>query len=116
MSQNTPAPRGTFGIREFLGAVNLRDFAQMVGAEVSQISSILSAAFEAFPRFPAGPLIFLWGTAMAGIRSFLLVLVVLTFGAGIIAISVSRVAARLLRFGRKKPRSEEPLDLKDVSL
>jgi hypothetical protein len=82
--------RRTLDLRQFLGAVNLRDFAQMVGAELRLIATSVRLAFESLPRLPAGPLVFLVGMLMVLLRSVLLALVVVVFGAGITIITLVR--------------------------
>lgn len=100
-------PQRHFGIRDLLSAVNLKDFGQMVGAEIQQIGTIVSAAFTSLSRLPFGLVLFLWGMGMALFRSCLLVLVAFTFGIGILAITVSRVMMRLLRGRRQEEPPEE---------
>jgi ABC-type transporter Mla maintaining outer membrane lipid asymmetry permease subunit MlaE len=84
----------TFRWRDLLGAVNLRDFAQMVGSEAAQIGTSLRLAFQALPRLPMGPLLFLLGVLMALFRSLLLLLVVVVFGGAILIISAVRGLTR----------------------
>ncbi len=49
----------SFGWRQLLGAVNLRDFVDMVAGELAMIGSSLRQAARALPRLPAGPIVFL---------------------------------------------------------
>ena len=83
-----------FRWRDLLGAVNLRDFAQMVGSEAAQIGTSLRLAIQALPRLPMGPLLFLAGVLMALFRSLLLLLVVVVFGSAILIISAVRGLTR----------------------
>ncbi len=87
----------TFGWRQLLGSVNLRDFIDMVRGELGMIGSSLRQGVEAFPRLPAGPLVFLGFWLLAILRSVLLVLVVVVFGTAILLISAVRGASRALR-------------------
>ena len=84
----------TFRWRDLLGAVNLGDFAQMVGSELAQIGTSLGLAFRALPRLPVGPLVFLLGVLMALFRLVLLLLVVVAFGSAILIISAVRALTR----------------------
>ena len=92
----------SFGWRDLFGAVNLRDFAQMVGNELTQIATSTRLAFQALPRLPFGPLLFLLGVLMALFRLLLLLLVVIAFGTSIVVISAVRGLTRLLRRGRQE--------------
>ena len=74
----------TFGWRQLLGAVNLSDFAKMVGAELGQIATSIRLAAESLPKLPFGPLVFIAAILMVLFRSVLLVLVVVFFGAAIL--------------------------------
>ena len=87
----------TFGWRQLLDAVNLRDFAEMVGGELGMIGSSLRQAVEALPRLPFGPLVFLGFLLLALLRSLLLLLVVVVFGTGILLLSAVRGAVRAVR-------------------
>jgi hypothetical protein len=80
--------------RDLFGAVNLRDFAQMVGSELAQIGTSMGLAVRALPRLPIGPLVFLLGMAMALFRLVLLLLVVVVFGGAILIISAVRALTR----------------------
>jgi len=91
----------TIGLRQLLGAVNLRDFAQMVGAEIIQIGTSARLAFESLTRLPLGPAFFVVGMLIVLLRSILLALVIVAFGGGIVAITVSRGLLKLLG-GRSK--------------
>lgn len=82
--------RRTLDLRQFLGAVNLRDFVQMVGGELRMIGTSVRLAFESLPRLPAGPLVFLAGMLMVLLRLVLLLLVVVVFGVGITIITLVR--------------------------
>lgn len=86
-----------FGWRQLLGAVNLRDFADMVRGELGMIGSSLRRAVEALPHVPAGPLVFFGFLLLVVLRSVLLVLVVILFGTGILLISTVRGAIRMAR-------------------
>jgi hypothetical protein len=85
------------GIPQFLSAVNLGDFAQMVGSEARMSAAATRVAFAALPRLPFGPLVFLGGMLMVALRAALLVVVIVVFGAGIAIISVVRGTRRLVR-------------------
>jgi hypothetical protein len=85
------------GIPQFLSAVNLADFAQMVGSEARMIGRAAGVALEALPRLPVGPLVFLGGMLMVAFRALLLAFVVIVFGGGIAIISVVRAVARWRR-------------------
>ncbi|MEX1254945.1 MAG: hypothetical protein WEE64_11465 [Dehalococcoidia bacterium] len=87
------------GIPQFLSAVNLGDFAQMVGSEARMIAGAAGIAFAALPRLPFGPLVFLGGMLMVAFRALLLVFVVVVFGTGIAVISLARGIMRLTRGG-----------------
>ncbi len=87
----------TFGWRDLLGAVNLRDFAHMVAGELALIGASTRLAFESLPRLPFGPIIFLGALLMVLFRLVLLVLVVIAFGTAILVIWAVRGAARVLR-------------------
>lgn len=87
----------TFRWRDLLGAVNLRDFVQMVGSELTQIGTSLGLATRALPRLPVGPLVFLLGLLMALFRLVLLLLVVVAFGSAILIISAVRGLSRAVR-------------------
>lgn len=92
MSQQHP-----FGWRDLLGAVTLRDFAQMVGGELTQLATAARLAFQALPRLPAGPLLFLVALLMVILRLLLLTLVVIAFGSAILVISTMRWLLRAVR-------------------
>jgi hypothetical protein len=89
-----PQERG-FGIRQLLGAVNLRDFGQMVGGEVSMLASNAGLAARGARRLPFGPLLFLAAMAFILLRIVLLALVLVFFGGAIVAITAVRSLARL---------------------
>ena len=93
--------RENFGWRQLLGAVNLRDFARMVAAELGMIGVSLRLARESGSRMPTGPLILVGGVLLALLRFVLLVLVVAVFGASILVISAVRTVARLGRSGNE---------------
>lgn len=93
----------TFRWRDLLGAVNLRDFAHMVGNELEQIGTSLGLAFQVLPRLPIGPLLFLVGLAMALFRLVLLLLVVVAFGIAILVISAVRALTRAGRGAKEEP-------------
>lgn len=85
----------SFGWRDLLGAVNLRDFAHMVGGELAQVTTSTRLAFEQLPKLPLGPLLFVAGFGMALFRLLLLVFVVFAFGGAILVITVVRAVTRL---------------------
>jgi len=93
----------TFGWRQLLAAVNLRDFAGMVGGELRMIGSSLRQAVEALPRLPFGPLVFLGFLLLALLRSLLLLLVVVVFGTGILLLSAVRGVMRVMRGAPEGP-------------
>jgi hypothetical protein len=88
------------GIPQFLSAVNLADFAQMVASEAGMIGRAAGVALQALPRLPFGPLIFLGGMLMVALRALLLAFVVVVFGAGIAIITLVRAVSRC---GRGEP-------------
>lgn len=96
------AQQETFGWRDLPGHVNLRDFAHMTGNELTQIGTSTRLAFQALPRLPFGPLLFLLGVLMALFRLALLLLVVIAFGTAILVISAVRGLTRLLRGGQQE--------------
>ncbi len=89
--------RNTFGWRQLLRTVNLRDFAQMVGGELGMVWESLRLASESLSRRPFGPLIFSLGVLMGFLRLVLLVLVVVVFGAAILVIAAFRGVTNLSR-------------------
>lgn len=93
----------SFGWRDLLGAVNLRDFAQMVGGELTQLATSARLAFQALPRLPAGPLLFLVGLLMVILRLLLLTFVVVVFGTAILLISTLRALLRAVRGSKSEP-------------
>ncbi|OGO50968.1 MAG: hypothetical protein A2148_03015 [Chloroflexi bacterium RBG_16_68_14] len=86
-----------FGWRQLLGAVNLKDFSQMVAGELENIGTSLRLAFLSIAKLPFGPLLFVGALLIVLLRLVLLVLVVIVFGAGIIIISAARAAIRAVR-------------------
>ncbi len=90
----------TSGWRQLLSAVNLADFADMVGGELLAIGSSVRLSSESFPRLPLGPLAFVAGLLMALARVAALLAVVIVFGAGIAAITIVRGLNRFFRRGR----------------
>ena len=89
--------RGTLGWRQFLGAVNLKDFSGMVAAELGMIVVSLRLALQSLLRLPFGPFIALAGMLLALLRLMLLVLVVVVFGTAILAITVVRSVSSLVK-------------------
>ena len=85
------------GWRQLFGAVNLRDFVDMVGGELRMIGTSTRLAGEAFPRLPFGPLAFLGAMLLVLLRLVLLLLVAVFFGTSILLISAVRNAVRLVR-------------------
>lgn len=83
--------RRAFGIRQLLGAVNLRDFLDMVRGELAMLNGSLRVAFAALPRLPFGPLLCLGGLLLVLVRLVLLIVVVITFGISIAVISLVRL-------------------------
>jgi hypothetical protein len=102
MSSETEQRR--LGVRQFLSAVNLGDFAQMVGSEVRMIARSANVAVGALGHLPFGPLAFLGGMVMVVLRAVLLVLVVVVFGSAIAVISLVRGLSNVVR-GGEPPRS-----------
>lgn len=86
--QAEPRP---LGLWDLLAEVNLRDFREMVLAELGLVGASVRQALEA--RTPGAALALL----MALLRLALLVLVVTVFGTGIVAITVVRGAIRAFR-------------------
>ncbi len=86
-----------FGWRELPAHVNLRDFAAMVTGELGMIAASARIAFQALPRLPFGPLVFLGGLLMVLFRLVLLLLVVIVFGGAILIISAVRSITGLFR-------------------
>ena len=80
----------TFGLRQWLGAVNLRDFSGMVSAELGMIGLSVRLSLQSFLRPPFGPLISLAGMLLVAVRLALLVLVVVVLGTAILTIMVVR--------------------------
>jgi hypothetical protein len=89
--------RDTLGWRQFLGAVNLRDFSGMVLSELGMIGLSVRVAAQSFSGLPLGPAIFVGMVLLALLRFLLLAIVVGVFGAAIVAITLVRNAARLVR-------------------
>ena len=80
----------TFGWRQLLGAINLRDFSGMVAAELGMIGLSVRFSIQSFVRPPFGPLISLGGMLLVAVRLALLVLVVVVFGTAILTIMAVR--------------------------
>jgi hypothetical protein len=93
-SEATVSEHETFGWRQLLSSVNLRDFADMVRGERMLIWSSLRQGVVALPRLPFGPLVFLGHLLLVMLRSVLLVIVVVVFGTGIALISAVRSVMR----------------------
>lgn len=98
--------RKPLGWRDLPGVVNLKDFAQMVGAEAEQIGTSLRISLESLFRLPFGPILGFFGLLIVGIRSCLLVLVVLVFGTGIFLLTIIR-ALGLISRKRKRDDSSD---------
>lgn len=90
----------TFGWRQLLGAVNLRDFADMVRGELGMIGASIGRAGAALPRLPLGPFIGVAFILLALVRLALLLLVVIAFGTAIAVITLVRGLSRT-RGGRE---------------
>ncbi|MEX0786520.1 MAG: hypothetical protein WD939_07785 [Dehalococcoidia bacterium] len=84
-----------FGWRDLLGAVNLRDFSQMVRGELAMVGSSFRLASDAFTRLPFGPFIAVAGLLLLLVRLVLLTLVIVVFGTGIVLISAVRAVSRM---------------------
>ena len=91
-----------FGWRHLLGAVNLRDFARMLAAELGMIGTSLSLAAHAFTRLPFGPLIAIAGLLLLVLRLILLTLVIVVFGTVILIISAVRAVGRMFGGGSER--------------
>jgi prepilin signal peptidase PulO-like enzyme (type II secretory pathway) len=89
----------SFGWRQLLGAVNLKDFSQMVAGELAYIGTSLRLAFQSVTRLPLGPLLFVGALLIILLRLLLLVLVVIVFGTAILAVSAVRGVMRVVRGG-----------------
>ena len=79
-----------FGWSDLLGAVNLRDFSQMIRGELAMVGSSLSLAAHGFTRLPFGPPIAIAGLLLLVLRLILLTLVIVVFGTVILIISAFR--------------------------
>ena len=91
--------RAEFGLRDLLGAVNLRDFARMAWSELVQIATTFARRLNAATSLPFGPFVFLIALVVLAVRMALLTLVVVFFGGGILAITVVRLISRIARTG-----------------
>ncbi len=89
--------RKPLGWRDLPGVVNLKDFAQMVGAEAEQIGMSLRASLESLFRLPFGPILGVFGLFIVSIRSCLLILVVFVFGSGIFLLTIMRALGMITR-------------------
>ena len=85
------------GWRQLFGAVNLRDFVDMVAGELRMLGTSTRLAAEALSRLPFGPLAFLGAMLLVLLRLVLLLLVAVLFGTSILLISAVRNAVRLVR-------------------
>jgi len=86
MEEKKERRRLTLG--QFLSEVNLRDFGGMVRSELHMIGSTLKIASESPRAVPLGILVAL-------LRSVLLAVVIVVFGAGILLITAIRALVRL---------------------
>ena len=91
--------RAEFGLRDLLGAVNLRDFARMAWSELVQIATTFSRRLGAATSLPFGPFVFLIAMVVLAVRMALLTLVIVFFGGGILAVTVVRSISRIARSG-----------------
>ncbi len=89
--------RAEFGLRDLLGAVNLRDFARMAWSELVQIATTFTRRLNAATSLPFGPFVFLITLVVLAVRMALLTLVVVFFGGSICAITVARSISRIAR-------------------
>ncbi len=105
MDEETPteeqpeSPAEKWGIRDLLGAVNLRDFARMTWNELAQIATTFTRRLNAATNLPFGPFVFLIAMIVLAVRMALLTLVIVFFGGGILTISVVRSISRIARTG-----------------
>ncbi len=90
-------PGQEFGLRELLLSANLRDFAHMVGNELYQIGSTFSRRVSNATSLPLGPFLFFVAMIVLPVRLFLLALVIFFFGSGILALTVLRSVAHIMR-------------------
>ena len=91
--------RPKFGVRDLLGAVNLRDFARMAWSELVQIATTFTRRLNGATSLPFGPFVFLIALVVLAVRMALLTLVVVFFGGGIFAVTVVRSISRIARTG-----------------
>ena len=96
----SPVPEGAdFGLRDLLGAVNLRDFTRMAWSELVQIVTTFTRRLAAVTNLPFGPFVFLISLVVLAVRMTLLTLVVFFFGGAILIVSVGRSISRIARSG-----------------
>ncbi len=94
----SPVPEGAdFGLRDLLGAVNLRDFTRMAWSELVQIATTFIRRLNAATNLPFGPFAFLIALVVLAVRMTLLTLVVVFFGGAILIVSVGRSISRIAR-------------------
>ena len=89
--------RSTLNWRQFLGAVNLRDFSGMVLAELALIGMSVRVALRSFLHLPVGPLSFLALLLLAVLRLVVLVLAVVVLGTAVLLTITVRRALALFR-------------------
>lgn len=105
MDEETPteeqpeSPVEEFGLRDLLGAVNLRDFTRMAWSELVQIATTFTRRLNAATNLPFGPFVFLVAMVVLAVRMTLLTLVVFFFGGAILIVSVGRSISRIARTG-----------------
>ncbi len=93
------SPVEEFGLRDLLGAVNLRDFARMAWSELVQIVTTFTQRLDAATNLPFGPFVFLIALVVLAVRMTLLTLVIVFFGGAILVVSVGRSISRIARTG-----------------
>lgn len=89
--------RTEFGLRDLLGAVNLRDFTRMAWSELVQIATTFARRLKAATNLPFGPFVFFIAFGVLTVRMMLLMLVVFFFGGAILIVSVGRSISRIAR-------------------
>ena len=87
----------TLNWRQFLGAINLRDFSGMVLAELALIGMSARAALRSFLILPRGPFVSVAILLLAVLRLVLLALVVVILGTALSVTTAIRTGARIVR-------------------
>ena len=100
MDEETPTEeQPKFGIRDLLGAVNLRDFARMAWSELVEIATTFTRRLDGATNLPFGPFVFRIALIVLAVRMALLTLVIVFLGGGILAVTVVRSISRIARTG-----------------